>query len=65
MSAPLGPKTQRIIPTPSVTEQVEVWASSIFEDYGVDTPRSCKDARQKTPTPIEDMAKLIYLQNVG
>lgn len=59
MGAPVDPRTQRIIPTSGVTEQVEIWVSFIFEGYGVNALGFCKEACQKTRTLIEDMINLI------
>lgn len=59
VGAPVDPETQRIIPAPSVTEQVEIWVSFIFEGYGVNALSFCKEACQKTRTLIEDTINLI------
>ncbi len=32
MGAPIDPRTQHIIPTQNVTEEIETWVSFIFED---------------------------------
>jgi hypothetical protein len=55
MGAPVDPRTQRIIPTPGVTEQLEIWVSFIFEGYGVNALGFCKEARQKTKALIEEI----------
>ncbi len=55
MGAPVDPTTQRIVPTPGVTEQVEIWISFILEDYGVNALGFCKEACQKTRALIEEM----------
>jgi hypothetical protein len=59
LGAPIDPKTQRTIPTPGVTEQVEIWVYFTFEGYNVNAFRFCEDACQKTRKLIEDMVKLI------
>ena len=59
VGAPIDPSTQRIIPTPGVTEQVEVWVSFILEDYGVNALGFCKEACQKTRALIEEMLNVL------
>ena len=59
LSAPIDPKTQRITPTPGVTEQVEIWVSFIFNGYGVNALGFCKEACQKTRTLIEEMNNVL------
>lgn len=59
MGAPVDPRTQRIVPTPGVTEQVEIWVSFVFPDSGVDALRFCKEACQKTRVLIEEMGSLL------
>ena len=59
MGTPVDPETQRIIPIPGATEQVEIWVSFIFEGYSVNALGFCKEACQKTRTLIEDMINLI------
>ena len=61
MGAPIDPTTQRIIPTPGVSEQVEIWVSFIFDNYGIDALRFCKEACQKTRTLIEEMVNVFKL----
>ena len=59
LGAPIDPSTQRIIPTPGVTEQVEIWVSFIFEGHGVNALVFCKEAIQKTRALIEEMLKFL------
>jgi len=61
LGAPIDPRTQRIIPTPGVTEQVEIWVSFIFDDYGVNALGFCKEAYQKTHALIEEMVNVLQL----
>ncbi len=61
LSAPIDPRTQRIVPTPGVTEQVEIWVSFIFEGYGVNALGFCKDAYKKTHALIEEMGNVFQL----
>jgi hypothetical protein len=58
LGAPVDPRTQRIVPTPEVTEQVEIWVSFIFEGYGVNALGFCKEACQKTKALIEEMVAI-------
>jgi hypothetical protein len=55
MGAPIDPRTQRIIPTPGVVQEVEIWVTFIFEGYSVNALGFCKEACQKTRMLIEDM----------
>ncbi len=59
LGAPINPSTQRIIPTPGVTEQEEIWVSFISEDYKVNVLGFCKEASQKTRALIKEMLNLI------
>jgi hypothetical protein len=59
MGAPIDPITQRIVPTPGVTEQAETWVSFIFESYGINALGFCKDACQKTRVLIKEMLSII------
>ncbi len=59
MGAPVDPRTQRIIPTPGVTEQVEIWVSFIFEGRGVNSLIFCKEASQKTRKLVQEMLRIL------
>ena len=59
VGAPIDPRTQRIVPTPGVIEQVEIWVSFILEGYDVNALGFCKQACQKTRVLIEEMVNLI------
>lgn len=59
MGAPIDPRTQRIVPTPEVTEQVEIWVSFVFEDYGLNALGFCKEACQKTRALLNEMANVL------
>ena len=61
LGAPVDPGTQRIVSTPGLTEQVEIWVSFIFDDYGVNALGFCKEAYQKTRTLIEEMGDVLQL----
>jgi hypothetical protein len=58
LGAPIDPRTQRIVPTPGVTERVEIWVSFICEGYGVNALGFCKEACQKTRALIEEMVAI-------
>ncbi len=55
LDAPIDPKTQRIIPTSGVTEQIEVWVSFILNGFGVNALTFCKDAVHKVNELVEEL----------
>lgn len=55
VGAPIDQGTQRIIPTPGVTEQVEIWVSFILEGYDINALGFCKEACQKTRVLIKEI----------
>lgn len=55
LGAPIDPRTQRIVPTPGITEKLEIWVSFILEGYNVNALGFCKEAYQKTRLLIEEM----------
>lgn len=59
VGAPIDPKTQRIIPTSGVSEDVVTWVAFLFEEFGVNALAFCKQACKKTRLLIEDMTRLI------
>jgi hypothetical protein len=59
MGAPIDPRTQRIVQTPGVTEEVEIWVSFVFNDYAVNALGFCKEACQKTRALIEEMVNIL------
>lgn len=59
MGAPVDPETQRIVPTPEVTEQLEVWVSFMLEGCGVNALQFCNEACNKTRMLINEMLGLI------
>ena len=65
MDAPVDPGTQRIVPTPGVTEQVEIWVSLVFDGYGVNALAFGREACQKTRALIEEMVKVIDVEDVS
>ncbi len=59
VGAPIDPRAQRIVPTPGVTEQVEIWVSFIFDGYGINALGFCKEAFEKTRALIEEMVEIL------
>jgi hypothetical protein len=61
LGAPIDPSTQRIVPTPDVSEEVEIWVSFILGDYGVNALGFCREACPKARTLIEEMISVFEL----
>ena len=61
LDAEVNPKTQRIKPTPGVTEKVETWVSFNLKDYGINALGFCKDVYLKTRELIEEMVNTFEL----
>ena len=61
MGAPINPATQRIVPTPGVTEKIETWVSFVIEGYHVNAAGFCKEACQKTRKIAEEMTGVFGL----
>lgn len=59
LGAPIDPKTQRIVPTPGVTEKLEIWVSFILERYKVNAFGFCKEACQKARVLTEEMVSFL------
>lgn len=55
--APVDPATQRIVPTPGVTERVETLVAFIMERYDVNAIGFCRDACSRTRQVLEEMAE--------
>lgn len=55
MGAPIDPNTQRIVPTPGVTEKIEVWVSFLIQGHNVDGASFCKEACRETRRIIQEM----------
>lgn len=55
MGAPVDPRTQRIVPTPGVTERIETWVSFLIEGHGVNAAGFCQEACAKTRQIVIDM----------
>lgn len=59
VGAPIDPATQRVVPTPGVTEKIEVWVSFNLEDYNVNALGFCQQACQKTRGLIQETCRLL------
>jgi hypothetical protein len=57
--APVDPQTQRIVPTPGVTETLETWVAFVIEGQKVNALGFCRDACARTRQLIEEMADLV------
>jgi hypothetical protein len=55
MGAPIDPATQRIVPTPGVTESVELWVGFLIPQHGVNAAGFCSEACQKVRSIIDDV----------
>lgn len=58
MGAPVNPNTQRIVPTPEVTEQIQTWVAFIIEGFSLNALGFCKEAYKKVRTLLEEMFTL-------
>lgn len=47
MGAPVDPKTQRIVPTPGVTEQIQIWVTFSLEGFNLNALGFCKESYEK------------------
>ena len=61
VGAPIDPRTQRIVPTAGVTEEVEVWVAFVLEGPDVNALDFCQEACQKTRRLVEEMAQAFSL----
>jgi hypothetical protein len=61
MGAPIDPRTQRIVPTPGVTEKVEIWVSFLIDGHGVNAAGFCKEASRETRRFVQEMTDLFSL----
>jgi hypothetical protein len=57
LGASVDPLTQRIVPTPGVTERLEIWVSFILDGYGINALGFCQDACKKTRELIARMVQ--------
>ena len=54
MGAPVDPKTQRIVPTPGVKEEITDWVSFQISGYGVEALDFLKSATQNTRKLVQE-----------
>jgi hypothetical protein len=55
MGAPIDPRTQQIVPTPGVTEQIVIWVSFLIDGFGIDAARFIKDASRETRRIVQEL----------
>ncbi len=55
--APIDPRTQRIVPTPGVTERIETWVSFIIEGHNVNAAGFCKESCAGTRAIVSEMSE--------
>jgi hypothetical protein len=55
MGAPVDAVTQRVVPTPGVTQRVDILVAFMFDTHGRDALAFCKEACQKTRALIKEM----------
>jgi len=55
MGAPIDPRTQRIVPTPGVTEKIEIWVNFLIDGYDVSAAGFCKEACRETRRIVQEM----------
>ncbi len=53
--APVDPATQRIVPTPGVTEKIETWVSFLIDGHGVNAAGFCEEACRETRRIVQEM----------
>jgi hypothetical protein len=61
MGAPIDPRTQRIVPTPGVTEKIETWVNFEIQDYGVNAAEFCTDACREVRRVATEMSQKFSL----
>ena len=59
--APVDPLTQRVVPTPGVTEEITVWVSFDIEGYGVNASALCSTLVKRVEEIAEQMSELFDL----
>ena len=55
--APIDPRSQRIVPTPGVTEEIEIWVSFEIQGYGVNAAGFCTDTCRAVRRIATDMSE--------
>lgn len=61
MGAPVDPGTQRIVPTPGVTERIEIWVGFMISGHNINALVFCQEALQGTCRIAEDMSDMFGL----
>lgn len=61
MGAPVDPVTQQIVPTPGVTQKVDILVAFMFDTYGVEALTFCRETCKKTRALIEEMVNVLRL----
>lgn len=61
LGAPIDPRTQRVVPTPGVSERIETWVSFTLEGYGVNAIGFCREAYDNTSKVVKDMISIFRL----
>lgn len=57
MGAPIDPRNQRIVPTPGVTERVEIWVSFVIDGHNVNAASFCQEACRQVRRIVTEMSK--------
>jgi hypothetical protein len=57
LGAPIDPTTQRITPTPGVTDRIERWVSFIISDHNVNAADLCNRACKETRNIVNEMSE--------
>ena len=58
IGAPVNPNTQRIVPTPGTTEQIQIWVTFLLEGFNLNALGFCKESYEKVRDILEKMYKL-------
>ena len=58
---PMDPRTQRIIPTPGVSEKIEVWVNFIIQGHEVNAAEFCRNACRNTRIVATDISNRFAL----
>ncbi len=58
MGAPVDPRTQRIVSTPGVTEQLQIWVTFLVEGFNLNALGFCKESYEKVRDILIKMYKL-------
>ncbi len=61
MGVPVDPRTQRIVPTPGITEKIEIWVSFLIDGCNVDAADFCRRACLETRRIVTDISDTFEL----